>query len=339
MLYLSNAGGRIEVSAWNRLIGTHRQVTDRPEGTGYRVPSRLDPSGERIWWFDDEKGNELGRWVRTPFDGGPGETIASELAPAYSAWLAPGTGFVVLGRSRSDDGTTMYVLRDGQPARLIYKHPQSATVADLSRDESLVAIAHSEHGDSRNRAVRVVDLEGRAVAELWDGPGKGLQPVRWSPVPGDQRLLVLHDRRGRRQPLIFDVLSKQVRDVVLDLGGETFAEWYPDGRALLIGHEYRGRGELYRYDLAKRGLDRLETDPGTIQAARVRPDGDVWYQWTNAATPTEIRSVRVGVVLRGPGELAPSGVPYAESEVDGIHLFIAEPQGPRPHPALFAVHG
>ena len=339
LVYLSNASGRFEVYAWDRRTDRHRKVTDRVEGTGYRVPSRLDPSGERIWWFDDEKGNELGRWVRSPFAGGTGETIAPELAPAYSAWLATGSGFAVLGRSRSDEGTTMYLLRDGQPARLIYKHPQSATVADLSRDESLVAIAHSEHGDSRNRAVRVIDLEGRAVAELWDGPGKGLQPVRWSPVPGDQRLLVLHDRRGRRQPLIFDALASSTDDVVLDLPGETFAEWYPDGRALLIGHEHRGRGELYRYDLAKRALEQLATEPGTIPAARVRPDGDVWYQWTNAATPTEIRSVRGGVVLRAPSDRAPEGAIYQELDVDGIHVFIAEPRHPPPNPTIFIVHG
>ena len=339
LVYLSNASGRFEVYAWDRGTDRHRQVTDRAEGTGFRVPSRLDPSGAHIWWFDDQKGNELGRWVRTPFAGGTGEPIAPDLAPAYSAWLAPGAGFAVLGRSRSDEGTTMYVLREGQPPRLIYEHPESATVADLSPDEALLAIAHSEHGDSRNRAVRVVDLEGRAIAELWDGPGKGLQPVRWSPVRGDQRLLVLHDRRGRRQPLVFDPRANSTDDVELDLPGETFAEWYPDGRALLIGHEYRGRGELYRYDLAKRGLHRLETDPGTIQAARVRPDGDVWYQWTNAATPTEIRSVRVGVVLRGPGEPAPVGATYQELDVDGIHVFIAEPRRARPHPTIFIVHG
>src|SRR5207247_6275397 len=70
LLYLSNVGGRFEVYAWNRLIGTPRQVTDRPEGTGYRVRSALDPLGQHIWWFDDEKGNELGRYVRGPFGGG-----------------------------------------------------------------------------------------------------------------------------------------------------------------------------------------------------------------------------------------------------------------------------
>jgi hypothetical protein len=257
LLYLSNVGGRFEVYAWDRLAGTHRQLTDRPEGTGYRVASRLDPSGQNIWWFDDAKGNELGRFVREPFGGVERETMAPELEPAYSAGLALGTGLGVLGRSRGDEGTTMYVLRAGEPPRRSYQHAQTPYVIDLSRDERLVAIAHSEHGDSRNPAIRVLDLEGRAVAELWDGPGRGLEPVQWSPLARDQRLLAMHDRRGRHQPLILDAATSKVDDIELDLPGETFADWYPDAKALLIGHEHRGRTELYRYDLGARRLEKL----------------------------------------------------------------------------------
>ncbi|TMC67849.1 MAG: S9 family peptidase, partial [Chloroflexi bacterium] len=264
LLYLSNLGGRLEVYAWNRLIGTHRQVTDRPEGTGYRVVSRLDPSGQHIWWFDDVKGNELGRYVREPFGGGKRTTLARELEPAYSTGLVLGTGFAVLGRSSGDEGTTIYLVRDGEAPRRIYQHAQTADVIDLSPDEMLVAIAHSEHGDSRNPAIRVLDLDGRGVAELWDGPGRGLEPVSWSPVAGDQRLLAMHDRRGRSQPLIFNATTSHVEDIVLDLPGETFADWYPDAKALLIGHEHRGRTELYRYGLAARSVEKLGAEAGTI---------------------------------------------------------------------------
>jgi acetyl esterase/lipase len=339
LLYLSNVGGRFEVYAWNRLIGTHRQVTDRPEGTGYRVQSRLDPSGQNIWWFDDSKGNELGRYVREPFGGGKRETIAPDLAPAYSAGLAIGTGFAVVGRSTGDDGTTIYVLREGQAPRRIYQHVQYADVVDLSRDEKLVAIAHSEHGDSRNPAVRVLDLDGRAVAELWDGPARGLEPVGWSPLAGDQRLLVMHDRRGRSQPLIFDATTSQVDDVVLDLPGETFADWYPDAKAVLIGHEHRGRSELFRYDFASRSLEKLNAQPGTITTARVYPDGDVWYQLTSARTAAATYSLNGGVVLRAPGDSAPGGVAFRDIDVDGVHVFIAEPATHAPHPTIFIVHG
>jgi dipeptidyl aminopeptidase/acylaminoacyl peptidase len=339
LLYLSNVGGRFEVYAWNRLIGTHRQVTDRPEGTGYRVASRMDPSGEHIWWFDDAKGNELGRYIREPFGGGSRVTVAPDLEPAYGAGLALGNGFGILGRSRGDEGTTIYFVSHGAAPRRIYQHAQSAYVVDLSRDQTFVAITHSEHGDSRNPAVRVLDLDGRAIAELWDGPGRGLDPVAWSPVAGDERLLVLHDRRGRSQPLILDAASSAVDDIALDLPGETFAEWYPDAQALLIGHEYRGRTELYRYDLGSRALEKLPAQPGTIVAARVRPDGDVWYHLTSARTPASTHSMSVGVVLRSPGEPAPAGVAFRDLDVDGVHVFIAEPAARSPHPTIFIVHG
>src|SRR5439155_812647 len=144
-------------------------------------------------------------------------------------------------------------------------------------------------------AIRVLDMEGRGIAELWDGPGLGLEPVAWSLVAGDQRLLALHDRRGRSQPLILNATSPAVDDIELDLPGETFADWYPDAKALLIGHEYRGRTELYRYDLGTRALERLPAEPGTIVAARVHPDGDVWYQLTSARTPAATHALSDGV--------------------------------------------
>src|SRR5439155_24708101 len=52
LVYISNASGKFEVYAWDRATDEHRQVTDRPAGTGYMVPPRLDPAGQRIYWFD-----------------------------------------------------------------------------------------------------------------------------------------------------------------------------------------------------------------------------------------------------------------------------------------------
>src|SRR5512140_754642 len=93
LLYLTNASGKFEVHTWDRRTDAKRQLTDRSEGTGYRVPARLEPDGSHVWWFDDAKGNELGRWVREPFDGGDRATIAPSLAPSYSAGLALGSSF------------------------------------------------------------------------------------------------------------------------------------------------------------------------------------------------------------------------------------------------------
>jgi acetyl esterase/lipase len=352
LLYLSNAGGKFEVYAWDQRTGERRQVTDRAEGTGYRVSSRLDPRGEWIWWFDDEKGNELGRWVREPWEGGPRETIAPQLAPAYSGRIAIHSGgpaidrrFAVIARSRSDEGTSVYVVADGEAPRRIYAHEQSAFIDGLSRDGALVALFHSEHGDSRNRILRIIDTDGKCVGELSHGPGHGLSPSGgWSPVVGDARYLAVHDREDLERPLIFDARAGTSREIQLDLPGETFAEWYPDARSLLIGHDYRGRTELYRYDLASAALERLATEPGTISTARVRPDGEVWYMLDRSSEPAAVRKVGGGVVLAGTD--APAGVTYRDDDVDGVHVFVAEPEGgPRGaeptggRPTLFFIHG
>jgi dipeptidyl aminopeptidase/acylaminoacyl peptidase len=338
LVYLSNHTGKFEIFAWDRAADAHRQVTDRPEGTGFRVPAHLDPTGEWIWWWNDRKGDEFGTWVVERFDGSD-RHAAAPLAPSYSAGIVIGRSLAVIGRSTGEDGSTIDLVPDRDRPLRIYAHRESARVASLSRDETLIAISHSEHGDSRNPAVRVIDVTGATVAEMWDGPGKGLHPQRWSPVRGDQRLIVHHEREGFQRPLILDAPSGVTREIALDLPGETHADWYPDGGALLVGHDRRGRGELYRYDLGTGALDRIPTQTGNVSSAAVRPEGDVWYQWNGSTAPP--RTMSDGrVVLRAPGPDAPESVAFTDVDVKGIHTFIAEPRtGSRPRPAMFLVHG
>ncbi|MEK7863039.1 MAG: S9 family peptidase, partial [Chloroflexota bacterium] len=191
-----------EVHTWDRRTGERRRLTVRTEGTGYRVPARLETDGRHVWWFDDAKGNELGQWVREAFAGGDRRRMAADLEPAYSAGLALASAFAIIGRSRGGEGTSVYLVREGEAPRRLYLHAQSASVGDVSRDESMFVLSHSEHGDSRNRALRIMDTQGRTVAEKWEGPGRGLSAGRWSPVRGDARLVVTHERTGLARPLL-----------------------------------------------------------------------------------------------------------------------------------------
>src|SRR5437016_2860619 len=101
LLYSSNQPGRFELFAWNRTTDSRRQVTDRPEGT---TRGTLDPDGQRVWWFDDQRGSEHGTWMAEPFEGGAGpEAAIGGLEPAYPAGLALGRSITVVGTS-SDDG-------------------------------------------------------------------------------------------------------------------------------------------------------------------------------------------------------------------------------------------
>jgi dienelactone hydrolase len=335
LLYGSTATGKFELYAWDRKAGRHRQLTDRIEGT---TQGALTPDGADVWWFDDARGSELGRFQAQPFAGGPYRPAIPDLAPAYAAGLALGRRVTALGRS-DDSGSAIHVLHDGGPPTLAYSHREYAQVAAMSRDESLLAIEHSEHGDSRHPAVRVIDVDGATVAELWDGPGRSLEAGAWSPVPGDQRLLVTHERRGSPSPGIWQQGRPGLTELAVELPGEVSADWYPDGAALLLHHEHAGRSQLYRFGLASRKLERLATEPGTVEAARVRPDADVWYSWSCSSSPPEVRSLREGSVLSAPGAPAPAGVAYQDRHAGRVHCFLAEPPGPRPHPTILLVHG
>lgn len=334
LLYTANTSGKWELYAWDRLRDAHRQVTDRSEGTWH---GEIDPSGEWIWWFHDEKGNEFGQWMVEPFMGGRQRLAAVDVPAAYSAGLALGRHFAVIGVA-TDGSTAVYLMRPHIPATLLYTHHEMARVRALSSDERLIALSHSEHGDSQHPAVRILTMDGQCVRELWDGPGYGLWATEWSPVVGDARVIVQHQRRDARAPLLWDVRTNEVADIRIDLPGDVEASWYPDARGLLLRHNYHGRSALYRYDLVSRGLECLPTDPGAISAARVRPDGEVWYAWSHSATPAQIRNTTCSVALL-PSVSVPSGVAYTDHIVQGIHVFLAEPTTSRPHPTIFQMHG
>lgn len=229
----------------------------------------------------------------------------------------------------------------------IYRHRESAGVGDLSHDGTLVAVEHTEHGDAMHSALRVVRLDGTTVAELDDTKGGelelGLSVLGFAPVDGDTRLLVGHQRRGRWEPIVWDVTSGEETDLAIELPGDVSAEWYPDGSALLIVHSFDARSELWRYDFARRELTAVEMPAGTVSGATARPDGSVEYLWSSAAHPPVVRSTSGGVVLDPPGAKAPESVPVTDVWVEGpggrIHALVQRPAGEGPFPTVFEIHG
>ena len=163
-------------------------MTDRRAGTHLAT---LPPDGETVWWFADTDGDEFGHWVAEPFAGRPATAHRpSGAVPAlpgvedgYPAGLEIGRRLVAAGTS-TDDGTRIWLGERGGPARVVYAHAEDAGVGALSDDETLLAISHSEHGDSRHPAVRVVrTADGSAVAEKSDGPGLRPDPAHVRPGP------------------------------------------------------------------------------------------------------------------------------------------------------------
>ena len=250
---------------------------------------------------------------------------------------------MAIGRS-TDDGSELWLAPSGGAPRVIYRHADPASVDALTRDDELLVMSHSEHGDPRYPALRVLrTADDSVVAEKWDGEGRGLHALEFGPLPDDRRLLVGHERRGREELLIWDVATDTETEIVLDLPGDVTAGFYPDGSALLVGHDHAARSELYRYDLATGALEKLDTPPGVVRGATARPDGTVELAWSSSALPPVIRRADGPVVLSVTDEEPPAAYPgrgpLGARPGRRRPRPAGPPGGPGPYATAFLVHG
>ena len=163
--------------------------------------------------------------------------------------------------------------------------------------------------------------------------------------PGDARLLVTREVGDRRRPFIWDLAAGDVRDLTLDLPGDVAGGWwYPGGEALLLYHEEGARPSLHRFDLAEDRLETLVARGGTIEDARVRPDGEVWYRYDDGATPPAWLAADGTPRIRPPGEPPPAGrrwepIACRNPHGDPVDAWLLRPDGAPPYPTILHAHG
>jgi acetyl esterase/lipase len=357
LIYASSESGVYQVHAWNRATGRKRQVTNEPVGL---ISGELTPDGAWVAWHRDMTGDESGVWVATPFDEGTGDTaepLVDGLPPGWDEGLAIGrqrTAAAVSDR----DGFGIYVAEDGAPARRLAASSDSlqlggsnamaasAEFGSLSADEALVCLEHAEHGDTIHPSLRVIDARtGEVTAELHDA-GKALCAFGWSPIAGDPRLAIGHERRGERAPAIWNVETGEVTDIPVPWERLTeVADWWPDASAVLLFELRDGRNRLHRYTFASGELESVPMLEGSISGARVRPDGAVWYRLQRGEHPGVVfEAGRNEPILTAP-QPAPPGRPFVPWEYTNKHGqrvqgWLVEPDdAPKPWPTLFLIHG
>ena len=189
-----------------------------------------------------------------------------------------------------------------------------------------------------------MDVRGDVVGELFD-EGSSLDPVAWSPLPSDRRLVVTSELGAFERPAIWDLATGERRDLVVDLPGAVIpVGWWPDGSALLARQEHEGRDRLVRVDPATGAASPVADTGGEIGSAAVRPDGDVWFLTSDATQAPRVLSARGGEVLMPPGEPAPPGRSYRSFWFENpqrqhVQSFVATPPGDGPWPTVMSVHG
>jgi dipeptidyl aminopeptidase/acylaminoacyl peptidase len=355
MVLASTESGSYQLHAWDRATGHRRQVTRDPVGVLEGRPTR---DGTGVVWFRDQTGAETGTYVIAPFDEDiPAEPLIQGLPKGWSEGLAIGRVRSVAAVS-TGEGFSVWSAELGGTARRLYQHPEPVRLAGgwgmagsvdrgaLSADDTIAALEVMEDGDVLHPALRAIDAgTGATITELRD-PGLELAGFGFSPVPGDQRIAITHERSGERRPATWDVATGEVVDLPLDLAGPVEpADWWPDASALLLLQLVDGRHRLHRYDLRTGAVTALEHETGSITGAAVRPDGEVWYRVHRGEHPARLLAVGSPIpLLVADGPAAPDGRPFAawwfqNPNGQRVHGFIVRPDGDGPFPTIMRVQG
>jgi dipeptidyl aminopeptidase/acylaminoacyl peptidase len=358
------ATSKAQLCAWDVASGALRPLTDEPHGVSY---GWLTPDGERAIFLRDERGSEIGHLAAVPYAGGPPRDLTPELPPYTLRGLDISRDGSTLAFDAVGDGVYRFYLLDlagGGPARLLYESAFETWESILSHGAELLAVKSSERAGGRRRySTRVLDTaSGALVGELWDGPEESVEPIAFSPVAGDMRLLLSTTRYGGFvRPVVWEPRSGERRDLELaEVEGELAPlDWSPDGARLLLLQTHRAERRLYTYDLGAGKLTRLDHPAGVVlgkggpyhcgtSGSFFRPDGSIIAVWQDSATPSRVLALSgetgaLEATLLAPAE-APPGTPlrsveFRSSDGTPVQGWLGVPAGEGPFPTVLYVHG
>jgi dipeptidyl aminopeptidase/acylaminoacyl peptidase len=347
LAYVGTESGSWQVWALDLASGERRRITDDPVGIEHVM---VAPNGRIVWWVDDS-GAERGRWMSVTFDGGEPEPLVPTAPDGWAAGISFAEHATAFGIA-TDEAYRAFRIDDGGTERLLRESPhpmgvgrlEPAGTGGISADGRLVCVRHADHGDISHQALRVYDERGAVVADLEDA-GSHLDPVAWSPVPGDARLAFTSELGAFERPAIWNLDSGVRRDLDVDLPGAVIPlDWWPDGSALLARHEHEGIDTLHRID-AGTGAAELVADPdGDIPDAAVRPDGEVWLLTSSGEHAARVTTSEGRDVLTPGGLTPPPGRRlrsfwFENPQNQKVQAFVVTPPGNGPFPTVISVHG
>ena len=88
--------------------------------------------GEGILWFEDETGDESGRWVMQPFSGGKTRAFLEGAPDGWSEGFAQAPGIVAAGIS-DRNGFAVHVALDGGPATEVYRSAEAVRIGGFDQ--------------------------------------------------------------------------------------------------------------------------------------------------------------------------------------------------------------
>lgn len=358
-LAVSNTSGKNQLYAWDVPTGKLRQLTKRSAGILFGT---LASDGRWVYYLDDQQGNEIGHYVRIPYEGGEPQDITPDLPPYSSFYFESSVSGGYIGFLTADaDGFHVYSMETsangiiGAPRKLFHSR-KIARGPHYSFGCEVAVVATTDRSTMHHPNLLAFDVaSGMQIAELWDGKGTGLEVMGFSPRPGDLRMAGTTNRSGVVRPLIWKPRTGERIDLDLpDLTGEVFpVDWSPDATQLLLCHFTQAVQQLYLYNLATYTLSKLSHPKGTLRlfdglGTYFGPGDEIFTNWQDAAHPSQVLALdaRTGEKLRtvlATGD-APSGhawqsITFPSSNGQMIQGWLGLPDGEGPFPTILHTHG
>lgn len=349
----SNISGTFQLLAWDVPSGRLRMLTKRPTGVSAGL---LAPDGRSVYYHDDAGGNELGHFVRIPFEGGEPVSITPQMRPYPTFGLAiSGEGNRMGFITADDHGYHLHLIEAGgdgiaSQARRIHSSERFLAGPVFSHDGAITVVVASAGARSFQFGLVALDTaSGRIIDKISDGDGR-LDTFAFAPLPGDARLLARSNRTGVCRPLILDIARGTRTDIALDgLDGEVYPnDWSADGRRLILSHFARAVERVFVYDLADRTLTSLNHPNGTYGRLYFSRDGAIHAVWQDSTHPPQVialdaaTGMKVRTLLPAP-DVPPCrpwrSITFASSDGQQIQGWLAVPDGAGPFPAILDVHG
>jgi dipeptidyl aminopeptidase/acylaminoacyl peptidase len=356
-LVCGNYSGTFQLHAWDVPSGQLRQLTNRPSGIGWTAGT-LSPDGRFVYYHDDTEGNEIGHYVRIPYEGGGPQDVTPGLTP-YASWTGvhiscDGKRLAFVGAASGKFSLhTMDAVAEGafSPPRLIAESATLVGALALSYGGELAVIASAEKARGPQYCLVAYDtVTGKPISELWDGADSSIKISSFASQPGDLRTLATTDRSGAARPLIWNPRSGERLDLELpQLEGEVLPQvWSPDAKCILLLNVNRVTGRLFIYDIERRVLRRAEHAGGTYWAPYYTLDGEIFVHWQDSRHPLhlvaldgESGALRRTVLPAGsaPEARAWKSITFPSGGGQEIQAWLLQPEGTGPHPTILETHG
>lgn len=353
-LVCTDKSGNCQLYAWDVPTGRLRQLTDRPDGVFLGF---ISPEGRYVYYLEDNHGNEIGHWVRFPYDVGEIQDITPDLPP-YSSFglnMSPAGNFIgtTIVDSKGFHVVVLPVQNDviGKPKKLFHGH-KMAFGPVLSADGKIGVIATTEHATLQHHALMAFELDsGKKISEFYDGSSVNVISTAFSPIIGDYRLVTSTNFSGFNRPFIWNPVSGEHTQLQLGgLPGEiSLADWSPDGRQILLNQYYKAVQNFFIYDLAGKTVSKLEHPQGSFGMRTIFASRDeIYANWEDSTHPSQILVLDSTTghekrILLSAGE-APAGKPwrsvtFTSSDGQAIQGWLGLPEGTGPFPTILHTHG